>query len=153
MKKFKFTLETVHKVRELRQEKEELVLSEIQSEVNKATSRLSEIEQKRLDAVESYSQKLKKGEAINPFELELSTRHIESLQTSIREAKANVTEKQNERKLQSFVVAAANQQVKITEKLHENQKKKHKTEIDRHEQSAIDELVSANYARRMVTTR
>ena len=44
MKKFKFTLQTVHNVREMQQEKEELVLSERQTEVNQATARLAEIE-------------------------------------------------------------------------------------------------------------
>lgn len=151
MKKFKFTLEAVHKVRELQQEREEQVLAEIQSQIDEAKLRLAEIGKRHFDAVMAYTEAMKKCGSINAFELELSTRHIESLENSIRTAKANVADKEKLRVEQSYVLAAANQQVKITEKLHENQKKEHRAGVNRQEQSEIDELVSASFARQMVT--
>lgn len=153
MKKFKFTLQTVHHVREMRQEKEELVLSEINTEIAQAKSRLTEIEKTRLEAVENYTQKLKKGEPMNPFEMELNTKHIAALDGLIRHAKAAVEQKRLALTAQSHVVAAANQQVKITERLHGNQKKRYQAELDKHEQTEMDELVSANYARRMIVNK
>ncbi len=153
MKKFKFTLQTIHNVREMRQEKEEQVLSKIQSKINFAKLRLSDLEKLRFVAIENYTQKLKSGNAINPFEMELNTNHFASLDRSIREAKAEIEVIKYEYLEQSRVLATANQQVKITERLHENQKSRYRTELDRTEQTAIDELVSANYARQMLITK
>ena len=153
MKKFKFTLQTVHNVREMRQEQEEMVLSELQSEVNRAAARVEEIEKARLEAMENYAQKLKKGEPMNPFEMELNTNHLTSLERSIREAQALVEEKKQACSRQSQVVAAAGREVKVTERLRENQKSRYRIELERSEQTALDELVSANFARKMMTAK
>lgn len=153
MKKFKFSLQAVHDVREMRQEKEELVLSEKQNEVNKATARLAEIEKQHLEAIEKYSQKLKKGEAMNPFEMQINTNHIVSLDRSMREAKLIIEQKKQARTEQSQVVAAASREVKVTERLHETQKARHTADVERREQTAIDELVSANFARKMLSNK
>ena len=150
MKKFKFTLQTVHNVREMRREKEELVLAEMQTEVNRAIAYLSELERTRLEAIENYTRKLKQGEVMNPLEMELNTNHLRSLDLTVRKAQAEVEQKQREFSAQSKVVAAAGRAVKVTERLRENQQSRHQTEHERREQIAIDDLVSANFARRML---
>lgn len=153
MKKFKFTLEAVHNVREMRQEREEMILSELQAEVNRAAARVEEMEKARHEAIENYAKKLKKGEPINPFEMQLNTNHLNSLDRSIREAYAAVEEKKQTCARQSQIVAAAGRDVKITERLRENQQSRYRVELERSEQTALDELVSANYARKMMTVK
>lgn len=150
MKKFKFTLQTVHNVREMRREKEELVLAEMRAETDRALARLSELEKTRLAAVENYTRKLAQGEVMNPLEMELNTNHLRSLDLTLRKAQAEVEQKQRAVAAQSVIVAAASQSVKVTERLRENQQTRHQTELERREQIAIDDLVSANFARRML---
>jgi hypothetical protein len=79
MKKFKFTLQTVHNVRELRQEKEEFVLSQLQAEAQKTVDRLAELEKMHLGAIEQYGAKMQTGAAINISVLELERNHISAL--------------------------------------------------------------------------
>lgn len=150
MKKFKFTLQTVHNVREMRREKEELVLAEMRAETDRALARLSELEKTRLAAVENYTRKLAQGEVMNPLEMELSTNHLRSLDLTLRKARAEVEQKQRAVAAQSVIVVAASQSVKVTERLRENQQTRHQTEFERREQIALDDLVSANFARRML---
>ena len=86
MKKFKFTLQTVHNVREMRQEREQMTLAEMQSEVNLAAERIAQIEKMRFEAVEKYTQRLRAGEVLNATEMELNTKYFSSLDGLQREA-------------------------------------------------------------------
>lgn len=149
MKKFQFTLQTVHNVREMRREKEELVLAEMQTAADQAAARLADIENRRIEAIANYTGKMKKGEPINPFEMELGTNHLRALDHSIRDAQAALEEKKRLCDRQRQLVAAAGREVKITERLRESQQARHQTELDRREQTALDELVAAKFARTM----
>lgn len=153
MKKFVFSLQTVHNVREMRREKEELVLSEMRSEAAKAAADLAVIEKMCIDAIENYTQKMKKGEPMNPFEMELNTKHLTALDRLMRDAQTLLEQKNLACSRQSQIVAVAGREVKITERLRENQQSKHRIELQRSEQTALDELVSANYARRILSVK
>ena len=150
MKKFKFTLQTVHNVRELRQEKEELVFSQMQAEATRAAERIRQIEKMRFDALENYTQRLKAGEVICAVELEMNSNHFASLDRLQREAEKVLEEKKRACNTQSQKLAAAVREVKITNRLRETQAAKHKLELDRQEQINLDEIVSANFARRLI---
>lgn len=150
MKKFKFTLQTVHNVREMRQEKEELLFSQAQAEAKAAEERIAQIEKMRFDALESYTHRLRAGEVINAVELELNSNHFASLDRLQREAENILSEKRQACDLQSRKLAAAVREVKITNRLRETQAARHKLELDRHEQNNLDEIVSANFARRLI---
>lgn len=149
MKKFKFTLQTVHNVREMRQETEHQVLTKLQNEAAKAAERIRQIEQMRLEAIENYSLRLQAGMAINVFELEMNSNHISTLDRLIREAREVFEQKKQACTKQRDTLATAARAVKITHRLRETQVLRHKSEADRQEQTAIDELVSANFARQM----
>ena len=149
MKKFKFTLQTVHNVRELKQEKEQAILSDLQAEAARAADRVHEIEQLRSKAIETYAKRLEAGATINAYELELNSNHISALDRLQREAQQNLEQKKQACVLQSKSVAAAVREVKVTKRLRENQQLRHQLEVARHEQNALDELVSANFACRM----
>lgn len=153
MKKFKFTLQTVHSVREMRQEKEELVFSQMQAEAERAAERILQIERMRFDALESYTRRLKAGVVINAAELEMNSNHFASLDRLQREAEKCLNEKKQACSAQSRKLAAAVREVKITNRLRETQVAKHKLEADREEQINLDEIVSANFARRLINAK
>lgn len=150
MKKFKFTLQTVHNVREMRQEKEELVFSQMQAEAENAAERIRQIEKMRFDALEVYKHRLKAGEIINAMDLEINSNHFVSLDRLQREAEKLFSEKKQACAQQSQKLAAAVREVKITNRLRETQAAKHKLALDRQEQTNLDEIVSANFARRLI---
>jgi flagellar export protein FliJ len=149
MKKFKFTLQAVHNVREIKQEKELLILSELQAEAAKAADRIKEIEQLRSKAIENYARRLESGRAIDPYELELNSNHISALDRLQREAQKTLEMKKQACFRQSKTVEAAVREVKITKRLRETQQARYQLEAGRQEQNNLDELVSANYARQM----
>ena len=147
MKKFKFNLQTVHKVRELRSEKENLLLSDLKNQAELARSRIAHIEELRKDALESYMKRLSAGAYLDPKEMELNSNHFASLDSLQREAQKVADEKAQACLSQIQVVLEARVEAKVTDKLHENQKMKHQLEFERHEQAGIDELVTNNFAR------
>lgn len=153
MKKFKFTLQTVHNVREMKQERELLVLSELQTETDKAAARVHEIEELRAKAIESYARRLENGTAIDPYELELSSNHISALDRMHREAQKILEKKKQACQRQTKTVEIAARDVKITNRLRENQQARHQADVARHEQNSLDEIVSANYARQMAQSK
>lgn len=149
MKKFKFSLQTVHNVRELRLKKEEIALSTLRAEVARAEEHLVATERTRFDALENYSRKLNNREPMSPYEMEMHTRHLLSLNGSISEARARVEETKRCFMQQSKVVASAGQAVKITERLRDTQKKLHRIRAERTEQSDQDEMAAARFARQL----
>lgn len=153
MKKFAFTLQSVHKVREFRKEKEMNVLSELRAGVEAARARVADIERQRLDAMRKYAARLNSREYVSPLEMELNSNHFASLNRLQHEAEAELAARQLECDRQSAVVADAAREVKVTDKLREMQKEKHRLEADRAEQSGLDELVSANFARKLIQPR
>lgn len=148
MKKFKFTLQTVHKVRELNSERENLTLHELQKEAEQAASRVTHIESLRHEAVEKYVRRLKSGN-LNPHEMELSANHFASLNALQKEAQKAADEKRQACARQMEVVKAARIEMKVTDKLRADQKKRHQCNVELMEQKAIDELVSTKFARRI----
>lgn len=153
MKKFKFTLQTVHNLREMREEKEKLVLGELQAEVNKANDHVAQLRRMRLDAIENYARRLKGGEQISPMEMELNSNHFASLNYLLQEGERKLEIKKQACQRQGKTVAAAMREVKITDRLRETQKERHHKEMERQEQNNLDEIVSANFARQMLQTK
>lgn len=149
MKKFKFTLNTVHKVREIRQEKESLVLADLQAEADKAAARVAQIESLRHEAIENYSRRLASGEQVNAIELEMSSNHFASLDRLQKDAETDLALKRHACQRQIELVGEAMRDVKITDKLRETQKERHQLEYMRQEQNSVDDMVSATFARRL----
>lgn len=147
MKKFKFKLQSLHNVREIKQEKEQAILAKIQQEINELREKIAEIEQMRFTAIENYAGKLKHGEKINPIEMELNSKHISSLDRLKQETLENLADKEKVFSEQVKKVAEAKKEVKITENLREKKLARHRLELANHEQNALDDIVSAKYAR------
>lgn len=150
MKKFKFTLQTVHKVREMKQEREQFNLMQMQKEADHISEMIEGLEKVRICAIDNYTIRLRTGEAMNISEIQIEANHIIALDQRIREMQQSLELKKQECMGQKKNLAAATREVKITDKLRENQKSRHQLEMARNEQIALDEIISANYARRMV---
>ena len=150
MKRFKFSLQTVHNVRELQLEKEEITLSDLLAEAMRAEEQLTLNRQMRLEAAETYSRKLREREPLSAYEMEMHTKHLHSLDRSIEQASALVEEKKEAVRIQREVVAAAGKAVKVTERLRDFQEDRHRTELARTEQTDLDEMVSSGFARGLV---
>ena len=149
MKKFKFSLQTVHNVREMRREREEFVLSQLLGEVEKTAQRIDELERKHLAAIEAYAGKMRTGAVVNINEIEFERDHIAALDRLLRETRAEHERQQATCRQQTQKVAVAMQAAKVTDRLRESQESRHRHEQARAEQSSVDDLVSAAYARRM----
>jgi flagellar export protein FliJ len=148
MKKFKFSLESVHRVREVRQEREMLALKELQLQAEKAASGARALEELRLAAMRTYAQRLRSREEISPLEMELSSSHFASLNRRQQEADREVAEKNLQCTNQVVAVAGAVKEVKLTNRLKEKQFARFETERQRVEQSMLDELISTSFARK-----
>lgn len=149
MKKFKFKLESVHSVREMRQEKEQLILAGLQNQANQVCEEIERLEQTRATAIKNYLEKLHRGELVNPVEMEMNLKHIADLDRRRSELHVVLQEKKLACSDQSKKVARANQKVQVTDRLRENQQNQHKLELERHEQNSLDEIISTNFARRL----
>jgi flagellar export protein FliJ len=149
MKKFKFTLQTVHNVREMREEKEKLVLSELQTEAERIAHQIEHIEKLRFESIENYARRLSAGEQISAMEMELNSNHFASLNRLQQETEKLLEQKKGACSAQRAKLAAAAREVQITERLREHQAKRHRLQLEQYEQTAIDEMVSANFARKI----
>ncbi len=149
MKKFKFNLETVHNVREMQQEKEQLRLAELQNLVNQTIAHIEQLEQTKLSALNNYRHKMEIGESMSSFELKLNSDHISDLNRRQLESRVKLEKQKSDCTDQTKKLAAAHREVKVTDRLRETQEIHHKKELERHEQNTIDEIVTINYARRV----
>lgn len=147
MKKFEFNLESVHNVRELREEKEQAVYTRLRHEVTEAEVRLTELMEKRLAAMTRYVTAMDGGTPVHPVEMDLHSKHITSLERLRKQTENEIEEKQSACRNQAVQLTAAAREVKVTEKLREKKKALHDRESAKHEQTALDEITSAKYAR------
>jgi flagellar export protein FliJ len=153
MKKFKFTLQTVHKVREMREEREKFVLNALRTEAMKAEAEVANLESKRSEAMENYDRKMRLGGQLNAMEMELNFKHFEALNRLQKEAEFVAEQRNLECRLQGEKVAYAMKEVKVTERLRDTQAERHQSEYERQEQNTTDELVSTGFARRLIQNR
>ena len=153
MRKFKFTLDSVHKVREIKQDRESVILSELRAEADRAAERVAHIEAMRHSAIENYTRRITAGERLDALEMELSSKHFASLDMLQKDAEAKLAQRQRACEVQIGAVTEAMRSVKITENLRETQKARHRQDYERQEQKTVDELVSNNFARRILGTK
>lgn len=153
MKKFSFTLQSVHDVREMMHDKESMTMHQLQTEAEQAASQVSEIEKLRLQALDDYTLRLHSNEQITATEMELNSNHFAALNRLQQLAEANLASKREECRQQGEKVASARRQVKVTDQLRENQRVRHTAETLRYEQNAIDEIISTRFARTLTNRK
>lgn len=142
MKRFRFSLETVHNLREARRDEAEQRLAQTAAGIQAATEAVAEIERQRA-AVET-----KLAQATGPLctaELTLHVNYLELLAQREREARAHLAALEREREAQRQATLAATREAKVTGQLRARQHARHTAELVRAEQQLLDELaITAN---------
>lgn len=148
MKKFEFSLQTVHNVREIRQEREEAALAQLNAEADDAQTKVVSAEKNRIKAYDDYTERLQSG-TLDPVEMVLTTNYLSALTNYEQQARQSLELKKQACQRQTENVVVAAQQVKATATLRDSEQAKYTLNAARAEQNALDELNSINFARKM----
>jgi flagellar export protein FliJ len=146
MKKFKFTLQTVHTVRELQRDSAERELGQAHVELAKAKTHLQQVLNQRKIAVDRYCE-LHLSRQIEATAMVMHTNYIGSLMELERLARINIIRHEqfveNKRKL----LVEASRQSETTANLRERQFERHTLEVARKEQNLLDEMAILSIGR------
>jgi len=149
MKRFKFSLQSVHDLRESRREVAERELADANGELYRAKAQLEEVVRSRQKALERYLLIYQSRE----IEVSMITAHtdfIGSLFRREREARAHILEVEAKIEQKRRVVTEALRDTETTAKLRDRQRQQHELEINRNEQTTLDEIAVMSVARRRV---
>ena len=153
MKKFKFSLETAHKVREIKEEKELTTLAQLREKVSATERLIEEIERTRVELMDRYISSLQTGTAAHAAELDLYSRHFAYLERKRVAAEKELKEIRIACSEQVAVLSDAARAAKVTGSLRDKQKAFHDKENAKSEQAALDEITGAKFARRRAAER
>lgn len=148
MKRFKFSLQTLHDLREQEREDAERALAQAAAEVAAAEAKMEELRGAIQQAVAEYTVQMQSKE-LNPREALLHTEFLTSLDRQLAAARAHHAECERfrEAKLQDFIKASA--AAEATTKLREQYYARYVAELAREEQNLMDELATIASVRRM----
>lgn len=149
MKKFKFTLQTVHDLRESRREKAERELADANSELYRANAQLDEVVRARQKALDRYMM-LYRATELDVSMIGAHTDFLGSLLKRENEARSFITEVELRLEEKRRGVTEAMRDTETTAKLRERQRELHKQETNRHEQTMLDEMAVMAAARRQL---
>jgi flagellar export protein FliJ len=146
MKKFRFSLQTVHDLRETRRDEEERTLALTANAAQEAADQLAETRQAHSRATDVYAARLQSGE-IDPFDATLSVNYLASLLKREREDQTRLRDRERVHEAQRTITAEAARAAEATAKLRERQRERHKLESSRAEQEMLDEMATLLQAR------
>jgi flagellar protein FliJ len=147
VKRFKFSLQTLHDLRERRREEAEAALAAAHAKVVQAEAAVAESVSARRQALESNAAFLRPG-PINPQEIALGAGYVAALDRRIAVARQNLMEAERERDDRRQAAVAAATAAEATAKLREKHRARHDAEASRAEQDSLDELAVMAGARR-----
>ena len=140
MKRFQFSLETVHNLRELRRDEAERQLAQAAAVVLAAATVIEEMEHHR-DAAEA---KLASATgAVNAAELAWQSNYLALLSQREIEARTQLEALERERESKRENVVATTREAKVTGQLHARQYARHTADAARAEQNLLDEMAIA----------
>ena len=149
MKRFKFSLQTVHDLRESRKEAAERDLATANSELYRANAQLEEVVRSKQKALERYLNMYQSRE----IEISMVAAHtdfIGSLFQREREAKAYIHQVELRLEQKRQAVTEAKRETETTAKLRDRQRQTYQLETNRNEQTMLDEMAVLAVARRRV---
>lgn len=147
MKKFKFSLQTVHNMRESKRDKEEQELIGLRKNVEEAATHIEKIENERTQIADNYN--AKQSGTIDPIEAAMTSNYMAALVHRERNARTNLKQAEQEVDKQRTKLTEASRDVEATSRLRERQQERHNNEAIRKEQDLLDEMATAVTARRM----
>ncbi len=146
MKRFKFTLESVHSLREMRREEAERALADANAKVARAAQDVEEAERARERAACESAESLQAAE-INPFEAAMRADFLVSLAWQQQAARAALHTAECEHEARRKAVVEAARAAETTAKLRERERERYLLEAARAEQTMLDEMASTSMAR------
>lgn len=148
MKRFKFSLQTLHELREQERETAELALGQATVAVAQAAAHIEAIMLAITQNVAATSTTLRRKEPALP-EVQLQTEYLTTLEHQLAEARVRhaTLKREREVKLQEFVKASA--AAEATAKLREQHYARYIFELAREEQNLMDELATIATVRRL----
>ena len=144
MKRFKFSLEAVHNLRELQRDEAERQLEQSAAKVSAARTVVEQIEQHR-DTIETEI-----ARATGPLcanELALQVSYLEFLNQREQETQQHLAELEQQHEAQRETTLAAARAAEATEQLRTRQQARHTAEVARVEQLLLDEIAIATTQR------
>jgi flagellar export protein FliJ len=148
MKRFQFSLQTVHNLREMRCDEAERHLAQATAVVMAAATVIEEIRGHR-DAAET---KLAGATGlVNAAELAWQSNYLVLLAQREVEARTRLKTLEHERESRRETVLATTREVKVTGQLRSRQHARHTADAERAEQSMLDEMAIAITLRRGAT--
>ena len=148
MKRFKFSLQTLHDLRERERETAEIVLGQATAAVTAAAAQIEELLHTITQAMAAYSTALRTKEP-KLREVTMQTEYITALEQQLAVARVTRTtlERAREVRLQELIKASA--AAEATVKLREQYYARYVFELAREEQNLMDELATIATVRRM----
>ncbi|MBS1809321.1 MAG: flagellar export protein FliJ [Acidobacteria bacterium] len=148
MKRFKFSLQTLHDLREQERETAERELGKAIAAVAEATAKIEALLNAIVQAVAAHAANLRVKE-VNAREAQMHTEYIATLEQQLAEARAchAALEREREVKLQELIKASA--AAEATAKLREQYYARYISELAREEQNLMDELATIATVRRL----
>jgi flagellar export protein FliJ len=141
MKRFRFSLETVHNLRELRRDEAERQLAQAAAVVMTAATAVEEIQHRRA-AIEA---KLVAGSTgdLCAAEIAMQVNYLAALAQREVEAREQLAALERERETRRQSAMAATREAEVTSQLRARQHARHSAEAARAEQNMLDEMAVA----------
>lgn len=148
MKKFKFSLQTVHNLRQEQRDKAERELARAATEVANAAAHLDEAVNNRAAAEQNYAAKLHSEDSLDPHEIALRADYLTLLTQRQRAASERLFTLEQERETRRRTAVMAARAAEATSKLRDRHRARHHLEAMRTEQNDLDEMATLLAARR-----
>jgi flagellar export protein FliJ len=152
MKRFRFSLQTVHNVREARRDMAEAELARAAAELRQAEAQLDAARQARLAREEQHAAALTPG-ALDLREIEFRVAYLSTLAARERDASSRVGQLEREHEEQRCATADAARDAEATANLRELHRARHGEAATRHAQNTLDEMATLAAGRRHVDER
>jgi flagellar export protein FliJ len=148
MKRFKFSLQTLHDLREQEREDAEHALGQATAAVVEATAKIESLLEAIKQAVAAHAVQMR-TKTPDPREAQMHNEYIAALERRLGEARLThaTLERNRLMKLQEFVKASA--AAEATAKLREQYYARYVSELAREEQNLMDELATIATVRRL----
>jgi len=147
MKRFKFSLQTVHDFREFRRDAAEREFAEAVDRLYRAKAQLEEVRRAHRAALDNYLL-LYQSREIQATMISAHTDFIASLMRREREVLTQIAGIERHIETKRQAVTEALRATKTTAKLSERQRQRHDLDLARTEQTLLDEMAVAAMARR-----
>lgn len=150
MKRFQFSLQAVHNVREMRRDAAERALAAVQAELRAVQAQLETVVRRRHSAMDNYLL-LHQAKEIEAAAFASHTDYIGSLSLLERHVRAMILQVEERIASKRQALTEASRQTETTANLRERQRERHHFEIAQHEQKVLDEMAVVGVARRLAS--